>query len=152
MPISTYEWSFHIVQQYNDSPVYCKDYQNIFRFSQYFKSQLCCSSHWLVVHKMGLLQRRSLYPNARFWCKSYEWHHSWQEHFWPMFSISGTETVLTKGTPLPISCVKPIISQEIKTAESDFTLSLMLALCWYAAYDSEAIHTITTILHLAEIL
>lgn len=85
MLISTHEWSFHTVQKYGDSPVYCKDYQNIFRFSKYFKFQLCRSSHWLVVHKMGLLQQRSFYPNLRFWCKTYEWHHSWQEHtskFW----------------------------------------------------------------------
>lgn len=59
--------------------------KNIFRFSKHFKFQLCWSSHWLLVHKMGLLQQKSLYPNLRFWCKTYEWHHSWQEHtlkFW----------------------------------------------------------------------
>lgn len=85
MLISTHEGSFYIVQKYEDSPVCCKNYQNTFRFSKYFKFQLCWSSHWLVVHKMGLLQQRSLYPNLRFWCKTYEWQHSWQEHtlkFW----------------------------------------------------------------------
>lgn len=85
MLISTHEGSFYIVQKYEDSPVCCKNYQNTFRFSKYFKFQLCWNSHWLVVHKMGLLQQRSLYPNLRFWCKTYEWQHSWQEHtlkFW----------------------------------------------------------------------
>lgn len=38
MLISTYEWCFHIFQHCEDSLVYCKDYQNILRFSKYLKS------------------------------------------------------------------------------------------------------------------
>lgn len=135
---------FPYCPEIKDSPVHWKNYQNIFRFSKYFKVQFCWSSHWLVVHKMGLLQQRSFYPNLRFWCKTSEWHHSWQE-LWNF----GTGMVLTAFL---ISHVKTTTPQEIKTAASDFILSLTLALCWCTACKPEAKCTTATTLCLAEIL